>query len=95
MLILTRRVGQSIKIGDEVELTVIQISGDQVRLGITAPRTVRVYRAEVLEQILAENLRAAASTADLGEVEPSCRRRRRRKKSRSPGPQVVTVCDDN
>jgi carbon storage regulator len=65
MLILTRRVGQSIKIGDDVELTVVQISGDQVRLGINAPRTVRVYRAEVLEQIVSENLRAA----DIGDVE--------------------------
>ncbi len=69
MLILTRRVGQSIKIGDDVELTVIQISGDQVRLGINAPRTVRVYRAELLEQILSENLRAATSAADVDALE--------------------------
>ena len=69
MLILTRRVGQTVTIGDDVEITVVQISGDQVRLGIAAPREVKVYRKEVLEQIAAENAAAAASAAELKDVE--------------------------
>lgn len=68
MLILTRRVGQSVKIGDDIEITVLQASGDQVRLGISAPPQVKVYRAEVLAQIVAENARAAASAGALEEV---------------------------
>ena len=54
MLILARKIGQKIVIGDNVELTVVEIRGDQVRLGITAPRSVIVHRKELLEQILAE-----------------------------------------
>ncbi len=73
MLILTRRVGQTVTIGDDVEITVIQISGDQVRLGINAPRQVKVYRKEVLDQIALENAAAAASAADLEEVESALR----------------------
>ena len=61
MLVLTRRLNQSIKIGDEIEITVIEVRGDQVRLGVTAPRDVSVHRKEVYLQIQQEN-RAAALT---------------------------------
>jgi carbon storage regulator len=54
MLVLTRRLNQSIKIGDNVEVTVIEVRGDQVRLGVTAPRDIAVHRKEVYLQIHAE-----------------------------------------
>lgn len=59
MLVLTRRLNQSIKVGDDVEITVIEVRGDQVRLGVSAPRDVAVHRKEVYLQIQQEN-RAAA-----------------------------------
>lgn len=62
MLVLARKVGQSIVINDNVEILVIEVRGDQVRLGIEAPRTIPVHRKELLEQIKAENVRAAADT---------------------------------
>ena len=59
MLVLARKVGQSIIIGDNIELLIIEVRGDQVRLGINAPKTVPVYRKELLEQIKEENIKAA------------------------------------
>ena len=54
MLILTRRLGESVKIGDEVTVTVLGVKGGQVRLGFTAPPSVAVHREEVYERIRAE-----------------------------------------
>lgn len=59
MLVLARKVGQSIVINDSVEVVVIEVRGDQVRLGIEAPRSIPVHRKELLEQIRAENVKAA------------------------------------
>ena len=50
MLILTRKPGETIKIGDGVEVTVIQVNGNQVRIGVKAPREVRVDREEIAER---------------------------------------------
>lgn len=55
MLVLTRRKNQSIVIGDGIVVTVLEVKGDQIRLGITAPRDVQVYRSELLEAIEAAN----------------------------------------
>jgi carbon storage regulator len=63
MLILSRRPGESLTIGDEITVTVIAVSGNQIRLGITAPREVRVLREEIYRAIQDEN-RAAASGGD-------------------------------
>lgn len=60
MLVLARKVGQSIVINDNIELLVIEVRGDQVRLGIEAPKSIPVHRKELLEQIRAENLKAAS-----------------------------------
>ena len=70
MLILARRIGESIMIGDQVEISVVDIKGDQVKLGIKAPPTVKVYRREVYAAIQEEN-RAAASgpTRELPKIE--------------------------
>jgi len=59
MLVLARKVGQSIIINDDIHILVIEVRGDQVRLGIEAPRSIPVYRKELLEQIRAENVQAA------------------------------------
>jgi carbon storage regulator len=59
MLILARKVGQHIVIANEIEITVVEVRGDQVRLGITAPRSIAVHRKELLEQVTAENVQAA------------------------------------
>jgi carbon storage regulator len=62
MLVLTRRPGQSIQIGPNVEVRVVRIEGDRVVLGITAPRHVAVVRAELIEQVSGE-LRDASVTS--------------------------------
>jgi carbon storage regulator len=54
MLILTRRVGETVVIGDEVTVTVLGVKGNQVRLGVNAPRHVAVHREEIYERIKRE-----------------------------------------
>lgn len=69
MLVLTRRAGESIVIGDEVRVVVLDVRGDTVRLGIEAPRSVQVHRAEVYAEVQAANAAAAGRTsADLESV---------------------------
>jgi len=51
MLILTRRVGESVVIGEDVTVTVLGVKGNQVRIGINAPKTVSVHREEIFERI--------------------------------------------
>ena len=55
MLVLTRKLHQSIVIGDEIEVVVLEVRGEQVRLGIKAPKDVTVHRKEIYEQIQEEN----------------------------------------
>lgn len=59
MLVLTRKIHQSIVIGDAVEVVVLEVRGEQVRLGIRAPKDVAVHRKEIYEQIVEENKGAA------------------------------------
>ena len=66
MLVLTRKVNQSIVIGDDIEVVVLEVRGEQIRLGIKAPRDVVVHRKEIYDQIQVEN--QAASTVDPGDV---------------------------
>ena len=65
MLILARKTNESIIIGDRIEISIVDIRGDQVKLGIKAPRDVKVYRLEVYKAIQEENLAAAKTTAAL------------------------------
>jgi carbon storage regulator len=60
MLILTRRVGETLMIGDEVTVTVLGVKGNQVRIGVNAPRDVAVHREEIYERIKREQAQAAA-----------------------------------
>jgi carbon storage regulator len=73
MLTLTRKVGQKIRIGDHIELVVREIRGRQVRLGISAPQGLPVYREELYQQIAQEGERAKepAPEGDDGGGEPS------------------------
>ena len=62
MLVRARRINESIMIGDEIEIVVVEIKGDQIRLGIRAPRSVSVHRAEVYKEIQEQNKEAAKTT---------------------------------
>jgi len=65
VLVLTRRAGESIVIGDDVRVVVLDVRGDTVRLGIEAPRSIQVHRAEVYAEVQAANTAAAAPSGDL------------------------------
>jgi len=58
MLILTRRTGETLMVGDEITVTVLGVKGNQVRIGINAPRDVAVHREEIYEKIRQEKARA-------------------------------------
>ena len=62
MLILARRKKKKIRIGEDIVITIIEIHGDQVKIGVEAPKTVKVFRQEVFEEIQKENKAAAAGT---------------------------------
>ena len=64
MLVLTRRAGESVMIGDDVVITVLEARGDVIRLGIQAPRDVQVHREEVYRELQAANREAASPTED-------------------------------
>ena len=68
MLILSRKVNEKIMIGDNISVSVIEIRGDQVRIGVDAPKTVKVFRQEVYDAIKAENKAAAESKPVLPDV---------------------------
>lgn len=62
MLVLKRKTGEAIQIGDDIELIVLSIEGDQVKLGINAPRQIDIHRKEIYLAIQAENAEASQST---------------------------------
>ena len=68
MLILSRKVDEKIMIGDDISISIIEIRGDQVRIGVDAPKAVKVFRQEVFDAIKAENRAAAESKPKLPEM---------------------------
>ncbi|MEO4054176.1 carbon storage regulator CsrA [Solibacillus sp. CAU 1738] len=62
MLVLSRKKNESIMIGDHIEIKVLAVDGDQVKLGIVAPKTVKVHRSEVFEAIQEQNREALSAT---------------------------------
>jgi carbon storage regulator len=65
MLVLTRKVGESVKIGNDIELTILSIDGEQIKLGIDAPKEITIHRKEVYLAIEQENSDAADTAVDL------------------------------
>jgi carbon storage regulator len=69
MLILSRKVNEKIMIGDDIAISIIEIKGDQIRIGVDAPRNVKVFRQEVFAEIKAANKAASESGANLPALE--------------------------
>lgn len=65
MLVLSRKKNESIMIGDDIEIVVVEVKGDQIKLGVKAPKNVTVHRAEVYEEIQMENKKAATMPKQL------------------------------
>jgi carbon storage regulator len=65
MLILTRKLGEKINIGDDITITLVEIKGTQVKLGIEAPKHIEIHRQEVYERIREENL----SSSDINDID--------------------------
>ena len=85
MLVLSRQRDETVMIGDEIELTVVDIRGDKVRLGIKAPARIAVHRKEVFDAIRRENEQAAClAGAEFTSIRP------RSVKSRTPGLSAAT-----
>ena len=68
MLVLTRKPGESVTIGDEIKITVIDVKGRQVRIGIEAPRSLTIHREEIYAKIHEENQRAALKTINMKQL---------------------------
>lgn len=64
MLILTRKLDESIMIGNDIEIKVVKVAGSQVHIGIKAPKNIAVYRHELFEQVMNENKNAVQSSGD-------------------------------
>ena len=77
MLVLTRKVGEKLMVGDEVVISVVEVNRGSVRLGVEAPQSVSILRFEVYERIQEENLNAsqATSTADIQQAAAFWRRK--------------------
>lgn len=71
MLTLTRKVGESIKIGDDIEIVVKEIRRNQVRIGINAPRDIQIFRGEILDQMKMDALDLKEAQGDSEEEEVS------------------------
>ena len=69
MLALSRKVNESIMLGNDIEVTVLEIKGDQVKIGIKAPKNVSIFRKEIYVQIEEENKKAAEQTVDRETIE--------------------------
>ncbi|MDQ0244754.1 carbon storage regulator [Bacillus fengqiuensis] len=67
MLVLTRKTKESIKIGDDIEITVLSVSGDQVKIGINAPKSIEIHRREIYNEIQKENETASSTINNLME----------------------------
>lgn len=67
MLVLARKINQSIMIGNDIEVTLLEIKGDQIKIGISAPQNVPIYRKEIFDQIQQEN-KNAGQEVDVSKV---------------------------
>ncbi len=65
MLVLTRKTNESIKIGDDIEITILSVSGEQIKIGIEAPKHIEIHRKEIYLDIQSENNQASQTSIDL------------------------------
>lgn len=65
MLVLTRRVGEEIRIGEDIVIAIVEIKGGHVRVGIKAPQSVSIHRGEIYEKVVKENQLAASASLDV------------------------------
>ena len=65
MLVLNRKKGESIIIGEDIDITVIEVQGEMVKLGISAPRSVSIYRREIYEEIVMANRQAIENLSEM------------------------------
>lgn len=78
MLVLSRRIGESVVVGDNIAITILEVRGDIVRVGIEAPREVKVHRAELLAELEQTNKQSASPTDDIvASLRESLERRKR------------------
>ncbi|MDX1405641.1 MAG: carbon storage regulator CsrA [Woeseiaceae bacterium] len=70
MLILTRRAGETVMVGSDITITVLGVKGNQVRIGINAPKDVAVHREEIYERIQSEKSAKSGDQADSSEKQP-------------------------
>ncbi|MGI6152236.1 MAG: carbon storage regulator CsrA [Christensenellaceae bacterium] len=68
MLVLTRKANEAILIGDDITVTVLNVESDRVRIGIDAPKSMRIYRYETLKKVVLENQKAASVNVNLVEL---------------------------
>ena len=68
MLVFTRKSGESLMIGDEIEIRILSVGSEQVKVGIEAPRRIPVHRREVFDAIVEQNLKASASEVPSGDL---------------------------
>jgi carbon storage regulator len=75
MLVLTRRAGESIIIGDNIEISVIEVQGDRAKIGITAPKNISVLRKELVDEVKSINAEAAVISISLDKLGDALNRR--------------------
>lgn len=75
MLVLSRKPGETILIGDDIEISIVEVRGDTVRIGINAPRNITILRQELLDQVQAFNVESARGTADVTEISDLLKRK--------------------
>lgn len=68
MLILTRKTSETIQIGEDIEVSILNVDGDQVKIGIQAPRSVDIHRKEIFEAIQTQNNQAAAGMINIANL---------------------------
>jgi carbon storage regulator len=74
MLILSRKVNEKVVIGDDISVSIIEIRGDQVRIGIDAPKKIKVFRQEVFDAIMEQNKAASKSVSVIPQVDFSVKK---------------------
>jgi carbon storage regulator len=68
MLVLTRKTGEAIQIGDDIEITILSVKGDQIKLGINAPKNIEIHRKEIYVSIQEENAEASKGISNLFDI---------------------------